>query len=271
MFGGKEICVKYEARRIKRPNAKPENVMMPRHMDTEHLRTYINNINVGELLILTAKAHGTSFRVAKIQKNNQSWWQKLLRISNNIWEIVHGSRNVVLGDNCDSIRLKVRDLFSPLLRKGEAIYGEIVGFDPRPIMPTCQNACLGKDFVKTYGPTTTWTYGCAAGCWKVLVYRITMCNEDGFITELSWEQLKERCNEIGVAYVHEYERLIYSGDQESLLRNAEYLSQGPDPLDPTHIREGVVIRIERAKPKFIKHKSFEFKVLEGIVEPPEEE
>lgn len=61
------------------------------------------------------------------------------------------------------------------------------------------------------------------------------------------------------------------GDQDSLLRHVEELSQGSDPLDPTHIKEGVVIRIERAKPKFVKHKSFEFKVLEGIVQPPEEE
>lgn len=272
IFSGKEICIKYEViTRVARPNSKPESIMMPKHMDTEHLRTYINNIGIGELLILTSKSHGTSFRVAKVLKNNQKWWQKLLRIPNNVWEVAHGSRNVVLGDKCDQIRLNVRNFFDPMLRKGEAIYGEIVGFDPMPIMPVCQNAVLGKEFVKTYGASTTWTYGCAPGTWRVLVYRITTCNEDGFITELSWEQVKERCKELGVDHVYEFEKLIYDGDQDRLLEHIDKLSQGPDPLDHSHIKEGVVVRIERAKPKFVKHKSFEFKVLEGIVEPPQEE
>ena len=43
--------------------------------------------------------------------------------------------------------------------------------------------------------------------------------------------------------------------------------QGNSTLDDTHIREGIVVRLEKAngRMKCYKHKSFEFKVLEGIL------
>jgi hypothetical protein len=47
---------------------------------------------------------------------------------------------------------------------------------------------------------------------------------------------------------------------------AERFYGGPDPVGKTHVREGVVVRILN-RPKFTayKHKSFAFKVLEGII------
>jgi hypothetical protein len=41
---------------------------------------------------------------------------------------------------------------------------------------------------------------------------------------------------------------------------------GGSVLDASHIREGVVLRVESVQgPNFIKSKSWEFKVLEGII------
>jgi len=42
---------------------------------------------------------------------------------------------------------------------------------------------------------------------------------------------------------------------------------GASTLDDTHIREGVVVRVEKANGtiKAYKHKSNEFKILEGIM------
>ena len=45
------------------------------------------------------------------------------------------------------------------------------------------------------------------------------------------------------------------------------LEVGPSTLDHTHIREGVVVRVENpdGTTHFLKAKSYEFKVLEGII------
>jgi len=47
----------------------------------------------------------------------------------------------------------------------------------------------------------------------------------------------------------------------------DYLAQGNSLLDSRHLREGVCVRIDQhgIRPKVYKHKSFNFKVLEGII------
>jgi hypothetical protein len=43
-------------------------------------------------------------------------------------------------------------------------------------------------------------------------------------------------------------------------------SKGSSVVDSTHIKEGVCVRLESGIfPRIFKHKSFDFKVLEGIV------
>ena len=51
-----------------------------------------------------------------------------------------------------------------------------------------------------------------------------------------------------------------------VVKCAEDYYAGPDPIGKTHTREGIVVRIIN-RPKFaaVKHKNFEFKVLEGII------
>ena len=50
------------------------------------------------------------------------------------------------------------------------------------------------------------------------------------------------------------------------MNKAELYFDGPEPIDPTHIREGVVVRIIN-RPTFTayKHKNLDFKILEGII------
>jgi hypothetical protein len=53
---------------------------------------------------------------------------------------------------------------------------------------------------------------------------------------------------------------------EDLMRRVEEHYCGADPVGRTHIREGVVVRIDnRESFTAYKHKNFEFKVLEGII------
>jgi hypothetical protein len=47
----------------------------------------------------------------------------------------------------------------------------------------------------------------------------------------------------------------------------DHLAQGNSLLDIRHLKEGVCVRIDQhgIRPKVYKHKSFNFKVLEGII------
>jgi len=53
---------------------------------------------------------------------------------------------------------------------------------------------------------------------------------------------------------------------ENIIDLVDIYSKGSSAIDNTHIREGVCVRLESGLvPRIYKHKSFEFKVLEGIV------
>jgi hypothetical protein len=109
---------------------------------------------------------------------------------------------------------------------------------------------------------------------------MTMVNEDGDVVEYSPTQIKERCEQMGVHTVMEFETFIIPdmiqlpddvgslqevNAGEYVLRKVEQYFDGPDPIGKTHVREGVVARIlNRSNFAVYKHKNFSFKVLEGI-------
>jgi hypothetical protein len=112
---------------------------------------------------------------------------------------------------------------------------------------------------------------------------MTMSNEEGDVVEMSPEQMRLRCDQMGVKYVPVFEKFMIpdmgvdvnkdgAADAyvmtpgEYVLRKAEQYFDGPDPIGKTHIREGVVARIVNCPNIAVyKHKNFEFKVLESIV------
>jgi hypothetical protein len=126
------------------------------------------------------------------------------------------------------------------------------------------------------------TYFAKPRC-EVYVYRMTTANEDGDVVEMSPDQIRLRCEQMGVKTVPVFERFIipytqhvydcgrYDYDEdinagEYVLRKVEKYFDGPDPIGKTHIREGVVARIvNRPNIAVYKHKNFSFKVLEGII------
>ena len=112
---------------------------------------------------------------------------------------------------------------------------------------------------------------------RMFVYRMTMTNEDGEVVEYTPDQVRHRCMYMGVDFVPvEWSGLIpeHPGSKDDptitagewILKKAEQFYDGPEPLDPTHIREGVVVRIIN-RPTFTayKLKNWFFKALEGIV------
>ena len=337
---GHEICQKYIPRTNKsarvsggnktRKHKVPTAPLFAEHADTEQLAYNLSAFKPGDEIEITLKMHGTSTRTAYLpvlKGYKRTFWDWLLRREGTpIYEYgyVSGTRRTILenweggyyGDN--AFREPHCKIFEGKLQRGECVYAEIVGFTTNgtPIMGSCDNKKLNdKDFIKQYGPITTFSYGCVPCVDEtpadyvnengelqlaksrpqsdLYVYRMTMTNEDGYVVEYPPHLVRYRCEQMGVKCVPllwkgtipENEEVLYvdrDGDDvadadevafvkkadpgEWILAKANEYVDGPDPIGKTHLREGVVVRIVN-RPKFAayKAKSFEFRVLEGIV------
>lgn len=324
-FNGHEICCKYIPRRNhrqghvsdgNRTRKKKVDVapLFAEHADTEQLAYNLGAFKPGDEIEITLKMHGTSQRtgylpVFKGYKRTFKDW--LLRRDGKPiydWGYVSGTRRTVL-ENYDGgyygsneFRGQHSKTFEGKLWKGETVYYEVVGFTHTgaPIMAEGNNEKLGKDFVKQYGKTTVFSYGCDpvgesfkheyADCWDgmnvrefkpqsdIYVYRMTMTNEDGAIVEYTPDFMRYRCEQMGVKTVPVMWKGIipaHTGDAAAIRlgqdagawikEKAERFYDGPDPIGKTHVREGVVVRIVN-RPKFCayKHKNHNFKMLSGI-------
>lgn len=291
MLGGVQICRKYIPRRnhhaagsgTKHVNDPMVSYpLFAEHSDTEQLAFNQSAFREGDTIYLTRKLHGTSFRVSntvEVRKRKRSWIMRKLFPSKGTdsatkeYKIVGGTRRVVIGSREEdysgmSFRKKYSDMFDGILPKGMTVYGEIVGWvdESTPIMPRCKNSKVkDPEFQRLYGDETIFSYGCEPGENDCYIYRITMTNEDGVVVELPTECTMFWCEMLGVKYVPLLEKFIYTTWDDLQERCNKYLDK-PEPIDPTHITEGVVVRIDN-RPKFeaYKTKSFTFKVLEGII------
>lgn len=317
VFNGHEICRKYIPKRNQRPisenriKRKAKYTVAPtfyEHADTEQLAYNLDAFKACDEVEITLKMHGTSQRTGyhKIfQGMKRTLLDRLLRREGTPiydWGYVSGTRRTVLNGyeggfyGNDHFREKHANFFEGKLWKGETVYYEVVGFidSGAPIMAECANKKLNdKEFVKQYGETTTFSYGCAPATGikayesesyenalpqnDMYVYRMTMTNEDGDTVEYTPDFMRYRCEQMGAKTVP----VFWKGDipeypatadddtvspGEWIKNVAEKFYDGPDPIGKTHIREGVVCRIIN-RPKFAayKHKNFAFKVLEGII------
>lgn len=251
------------------------------HVDTEQLAYNQSAFHPGDICTITLKMHGTSARTANTicvgQKSPSKIGKLLGKKAQEIrtYKIISGTRRVVLNNfdeggwyGANAFREKYHNLFKERLPKGMCAFYEIVGYvdETTPIMSRCNNSLVkDKEFSRQYGKETVFSYGCEPGENECYVYRMTMTNEDGFMVELPWWQVQIECEKMGVKCVPTFERFIYT-TWEDLMQRVEKYYEGPDPIGMTHIREGVVVRIEN-RPSFTayKHKGFLFKTLEGII------
>lgn len=294
------ICEKYytpQTLRAMKGGTKPlrkKNVMMPEHLETAQFAYSLGGIPPGSICYLTLKQHGMSHRLAHVAEDVERptrWYHKLLRLtpkSHTEWKVIHGTRRVVLGDQNDTdggyygdhaFRFRATESLEGNLRKGEVVYGEIVGYHSETglIMGSVSTKNLRKDegfksmFDGAPPAEMKYTYNCLPGECEFYVYRICHADESGHLIELSWPQVKARCSELGVKHVPELIQqplLISSGaDIEHLEGLVESLNDGLDPIDPSHVREGVVVRVEQPDGSMIplKSKGWTFKVLESII------
>ena len=317
VFNGHEICQKYIPKRKHNPTSekrikrKAKYTVAPtfyEHADTEQLAYNLDAFKAGDEVEITLKMHGTSQRTGyhKIfQGMKRTLLDRILRREGTPiydWGYVSGTRRTVLNGyeggfyGNDHFREKHANFFEGKLWKGETVYYEVVGFidSGAPIMAECANKKLNdKEFVKQYGETTTFSYGCAPATGikvyesesyenalpqnDMYVYRMTMTNEDGDTVEYTPDFMRYRCEQMGaktvpVFWKGDIPEYPATADDDTVspgdwIKNvAEKFYDGPDPIGKTHVREGVVCRIIN-RPKFAayKHKNFNFKVLENII------
>lgn len=289
-LNGVPICNKYYTPKTLKQMAgqqaqKRQNVWFAKHVDTAQLKHKIDEIPVGAVLYFTLKMHGTSGRFGHVLEEKpvvRSRWRRFVDYmsSKAVPEMVteygylSGTRNVIQADHThagfygnEEFRWNAVEKLYGNLHKGEVIYFELTGYTTtgQLIMGEVDTSSL-KEIKKQYGPKMIYKYGQPVGTTGLWVYRITRVNEEGVVTELSWPETRKRAKELDLNVVPDmHEPIIYDGNAEKLTALVDSLLEGPDPVDSSHIREGVVIRAEHETTNFYKTKSFSFKVLEGIV------
>ena len=293
-LGGTEICRKYiprsniarstsgvgkqrDRRKIEDKIAYP---FFKEHIDTAQLAYNQAAFKPGDTCYITLKMHGTSARTAntvEVVKKRPRIYHKVLRIKpgeSRRYVCVSGTRRTTLRNyeggyyGSNAFREKYHAFFRDRLPKGLCVFYEIVGYidEHKTIMGRCSNKLVkDKEFSKLYGDETVFSYGCNPGESDIYVYRMTMTNEDGVIVEIPWEQVKIECERMGVKCVPEFDKFLFT-TWEDLMQRVEQFYEGVDPIGKTHVREGVVVRIDnRSSFTAFKHKNFQFKVLEGII------
>lgn len=286
-----------------RKSAKKCRIKYPffaEHIDTPQLRFNMDMFKPGDIICLTEKVHGTSSRNAyqtAIIGEKGFFLTKLIAHSNWLpkkWRMpaqshltpktemryLIGTRRTVLTNNStggfygnDDFRRAWGERFKGKLLPNEECFGEIAGFyAPNvPIMTPGDNTkTKDKAFIKQYGKTTTFSYGCSpTGDNKPLnryfVYRMTYTTPEGVVIEYPWDLVKQRAEQMGFETVPELERFIYTTEEDFLARIAKY-EDIPSTIDSSHVIEGVVIRkMNGTRFDVAKDKSFNFRVLENLI------
>lgn len=293
VVNGHEICRKYIPRQ--RPIAtksvvkkgkvrgKENQELIPQfaeHIDTPQLRFVMDHFKPGDIISLTEKVHGTSSRNANtlVISYKKSWFDKLFKRrgkENREYKYLVGTRRTTIksplggfyGNN--QFRIDWGQKFKGKLHEGECIFGEIAGYinnTSTPIMNVADNKkTKDKEFIKRYGKTTTFTYGCEEGESRYFVYRMTYTMPDGTVIEYPWDLVILRAEQMGFETVPELDRFIYTTEEDFLARVNKWLDT-PSTIDCRHIIEGVVVRaLNDPGLKIAKTKSEGFKIIEGIM------
>lgn len=279
-----------------RKHKDPIAPLFKEHIDTAQLAYNLSAFKPGDLIEITRKLHGTSARIGYLpvlKGYKRTLWDRIThKYGKPIYQYdyIDGTRRTLLtgydggfyGSN--EFRKHFHEAIEGKLHEGETCYAEIVGFtdDGTPIMGSVSNKKTNdKVFIKQYGDMTTFSYGCdptgvTAPKNDFYVYRMTLTTHDGYTVEYSPEYTRYRCEQMGVKFVpvewrgyipehpaSENDDTITAG--EWIMNKAEQYYDGPEPIDPRHVREGVIVRLVD-KPSFTayKIKNFSFKLISGI-------
>ena len=257
---GHEICQKYIPRSNSsnrsrqsggnrtRKHKVPTAPLFKEHADTEQLAYNLSAFKNGDEIEITLKMHGTSQRTGYLpvlKGYKRTFFDWLFRREGKpIYDYgyVSGTRRVVLESyeggfyGSNEFREQHSKTFEGKLWKGETVYYEVVGFTTAgaPIMGDANNKKLNdKEFIKQYGETTRFSYGCHPDGTNhltvndgegdpffdprpqsdIYVYRMTMTNPDGEVVEYTPDFMRYRCEQMGVKTVLSFGKALISEDR----------------------------------------------------------
>ena len=285
-INGKEFCRKYIPKhknyngvpKTSYKGRKAEGIVYPEfdmHADTEQLAYNLDKFIPGDIISLSLKMHGTSQRSMKTYAElPNGFFRRLFRLPKRKKEVyVCGTRRCVITKNSegyygnDAFRMPHHEKIAPFVEDGMEVFYEVVGYygpgEGDTIMPIADNSKMNdKAFVKEFGKKTVFSYGCNPGESKMFVYRIEKGGHD-----FSPEEIVAWCNKAGVNHVPYIDTFVFTTVEDLQDRINKYFEDLHDPVGKTHVKEGVVVRI-LGRPtgwKAYKSKTYEFKVLEGII------
>lgn len=207
---GHEICTKYmiytkdsKGNRISWKNKvfeRIDNKTFPEHLDSDNYFRNSSKIAENEIVIVTQKLHWTSARFGYCKwRRKLKRYEKLLKLIgvkiNEIeYDHFYGSRRVIknwtiiknqVGYYENDLWKEALERYKHLIPKDYIIYGEIIGRDG------------SKPIQKNY------TYKIPQWTLEFYVYRISIVNDDGFITDLSRAAIKDFCYATWMKFVPE--------------------------------------------------------------------
>ena len=286
-INGKVFCSKYiphkkhvqQTPKTSYKGRKAEGVVYPEfsmHTDTQQSAYNLNAFHEGDQINMTLKMHGTSQRSMNTYAVlPRGFFRRLFRMKPKTEQrYVLGTRRCVVTENSggfygnDQFRIPHHEKLKPFLEPGMEIFYEVVGYygdnENSTIMPIGDNSKINdKAFVKMFGKKTVFSYGCKPGESAMYIYRITSDNGQH---EWTPDEITEWCNEHGFNRVPVVEDFTFTTVEDLQDRINKYFEDLADPVGKTHVKEGVVIRIvNRRTFTAFKSKTYEFKVLEGLI------
>jgi hypothetical protein len=266
----------HSRRKIRQARADFARVF-PHHPDTANFFRVSDTLDPKAPVVVTQKLHGTAIRIAYLPVLRKlTFMDKVARfLGANVdlfeYDIVVGSHKALKGEDKPEfsnhfykydVWADAADELYGLLPKDFVVYGELVGFVPQPKVRVEGDGERGT--IAAFYPAIQpgYTYGQRPGTFKMYVYRVARVNEDGVITDLTWDQTVKFCRQMGLDHVPELARgklgeIDYTAFMERKFH--EEGIPGTVPLsEDSPCDEGICIRIEdgyTGAPEIFKVKS----------------
>jgi hypothetical protein len=259
-----------EAANLKKAFKRVTDKQFPVHIETDQYLRNEHLISDDDILIVTQKLHGTSFRAGRVPvRRKLTWLERLakrlgVKVAETELDVVFGSRQVIKDvHNPHQAHYYGVDLWSEFglsiedrIAANVIVYGELVGWtsEGAPIQP---------------GHTYDMLHGTA----DLYLYRVAIVTDGGELYDLSWDQVRTFANEHGFNHVAELwrgakrdfvlENFVendFAADFYMAARSGFYPYRDiPVSLseDGTGADEGIAIRVDRGGrvPLLFKHKN----------------
>lgn len=264
-IGDHEICKKYT---VKRKTGTPrieknkdkwvrtDKKFLPEHYKTDQYFRYADTIPPEREIIVTQKLHGTSVRIGNtIVQRKLGLLDKIakrlgIKVQGNEYDYVYGSRRVIKDANnpnqdhfYDSdIHTTGGKQLNGLIPEGYVVYAELIGW-------TNEGGPIQKNY----------TYQIPWGAAELYVYRVATINPQGFICDLSWNQVLEFCRDrniktVPTLWTGKHKDFVPEEWLDTRYRENGYLQAVPlDTESPCD--EGVCVRVDGIAPYILKAKS----------------